>query len=388
VAVVLLQNQAYGGGFQYALSIIAGLAALPASRYRVSAITLHDGWRPHIPEPIEVHRSSEPGAVRMVRRALYALPGGVRAWRSISETVHPVYRLLERLDPQLTFYPSQAAFVFGSRRRGVAPIHDLMHRYEARFSEVGNRFEQARRDFLYSNICRYAAAVLVDSRVGCEHVASAYGVDPARIRVLPFVAPPYVEAAPRMGPVPELRRDLPEHFIFYPANLWPHKNHLGLLRARAALRDAGLKVNAVFCGRAEPGSEAIFEAVARMNLNSQVTYLDYIENNETVAIYRRATALVMPTFFGPTNIPPLEAFALGCPVCVSDVYGMREQVGDAALLFDPSSDLEIADVVARVWTDEALRQSLVRKGIDRARAWNQAAFNIRVRVIVDGLLAC
>jgi len=46
--------------------------------------------------------------------------------------------------------------------------------------------------------------------------------------------------------------------------------------------------------------------------------------------------MIMPTFFGPTNIPPLEAIAVGCPVAVSNIYGMPHQLGDAALYFNPT----------------------------------------------------
>jgi hypothetical protein len=35
---------------------------------------------------------------------------------------------------------------------------------------------------------------------------------------------------------------------------------------------------------------------------------------------------------------------------LSDVYGMREQMGDAALYFDPSSLPEIARVLEMLWT--------------------------------------
>ena len=42
----------------------------------------------------------------------------------------------------------------------------------------------------------------------------------------------------------------------------------------------------------------------------------------------------MPTYFGPTNIPPLEAFSLNVPVCYSDLDGLREQVGEAAFLMN------------------------------------------------------
>ena len=49
-------------------------------------------------------------------------------------------------------------------------------------------------------------------------------------------------------------------------------------------------------------------------------------------LYTEALALVMPTYFGPTNLPPLEAFQTGTPVLYSDLPGMREQVGDAAIM--------------------------------------------------------
>ena len=41
------------------------------------------------------------------------------------------------------------------------------------------------------------------------------------------------------------------------------------------------------------------------------------------------------SLFGPENLPPLEAMALGCPVVAADVPGAREQLGDAALRVPP-----------------------------------------------------
>ena len=52
------------------------------------------------------------------------------------------------------------------------------------------------------------------------------------------------------------------------------------------------------------------------------------------SLYKESIALVMPSYFGPTNIPPLEAFNLGVPVLYSDLPGLKDQVGDAALLLD------------------------------------------------------
>ena len=82
----------------------------------------------------------------------------------------------------------------------------------------------------------------------------------------------------------------------------------------------------------------------------------------------------MPTLFGPTNIPQLEAFELGCPVATSNIYGIPEQVGDAALLFNPESVDEIAGCIEKLWEDDKLCTELIEKGEKRAAKWGQKEF--------------
>ena len=50
------------------------------------------------------------------------------------------------------------------------------------------------------------------------------------------------------------------------------------------------------------------------NMEKQVKYLGYIDKKEITALYKASIALSMPTYFGPTNIPPLEAFKNSVPV--------------------------------------------------------------------------
>ena len=104
-------------------------------------------------------------------------------------------------------------------------------------------------------------------------------------------------------------------------------------------------------------------------------------------LYRRARALVMPTFCGPTNIPPLEAFVVGCPVAISGIYGMPDQVGDAGLLFDPESVEEIVDCIRRLWTDDRLCAELSERGKTRADSWGPRQFNERLREIVEASIS-
>jgi glycosyltransferase involved in cell wall biosynthesis len=90
----------------------------------------------------------------------------------------------------------------------------------------------------------------------------------------------------------------------------------------------------------------------------------------------------MPTFLGPTNIPPLEAFVCGCPAAVSNIYGMPEQTGGAALLFDPTSVVDMSKTLQRLWQDDALCTELKHKGLAQAAGWGQKQFGTAFQRIV------
>jgi len=220
--------------------------------------------------------------------------------------------------------------------------------------------------------------------VGKEHVIESYNVDESRIHVLPYVAPSYVYEY-RDKPVALGRYRLPERYIYYPAQLWKHKNHLGLMKAMVILKERDMVVNAVFTGSRENGSEEFFQAVGDFGIKDQVYYLSYVTDEEIVALYKQAVALVMPTFFGPTNIPQLEAFALGCPVLTSNIYGIPEQVGDAALLFNPDDANDIADKIASVYCNEKARKTLIEKGYQKDSLWNQEGFNGSLESILEAI---
>jgi glycosyltransferase involved in cell wall biosynthesis len=113
-----------------------------------------------------------------------------------------------------------------------------------------------------------------------------------------------------------------------------------------------------------------------------VTILGYVSNGNIAYLYKHAVGMVMPSYFGPTNIPPLEAMLLGCPVAVSDKYAMPEQVGNAGLLFNPDSPEEIASCIEKLWMDENLRERLKKLGYKRVKQWNKEKFNKRLLKVV------
>ena len=104
------------------------------------------------------------------------------------------------------------------------------------------------------------------------------------------------------------------------------------------------------------------EAANLLEVSDRVRFTGFVGDAEIAELYRASLALVMPTYFGPTNLPPLEAFSLGVPVIYSDKPGLRDQVGDAALLVDLNDPGALAAAIVRIQDDPSLRDCLVTEG--------------------------
>ncbi len=304
---------------------------------------------------------------------------------------------LQRLKIDLMLYAAPTTLSFGAGIPYVMAIHDLQHRLQPEFPEVSSKGEWEAREYLFRNGARYAAALLADSETGKEDILNFYapfGVTPDRVHVLPFVPPPYLRTIVSMDERQRVRDRyrLPERYLFYPAQFWPHKNHLRLVQALALLKETkGLHIPIVFCGShsgeiREHAYKMVMDAAHDGGLAKQIQDLGYVPEEDMSALYACAQALVMPTFFGPTNIPVLEAWALQCPVLTSDIRGIREQVGDAAALVDPRSVEAIAEGILRLWTDDGLRADLARRGGLRLAAYGPRDFSRRLAAILNEAL--
>ena len=86
-------------------------------------------------------------------------------------------------------------------------------------------------------------------------------------------------------------------------------------------------------------------------------------------LYRKAAALAYVSWCGPENLPPLEAFALGCPVVASDIPGADEQLGGSAILVDPGSPDAIAAALAKVISSSETRADMIKRGRKHAMRW-------------------
>ena len=256
-------------------------------------------------------------------------------------------------------------------RPTVVTVHDLQHHDLPQFFSGA---ERAYRRWAYDGAARSATMVVTTSEYTRQRVVELLSIPPERVEAIPHGLD-----TSRFTPVGDgdeallAQLELPERFVVYPANLWPHKNHERLVDALAVQRERG--VDLVLTGQPWNRLERLMERAARLGVAGRVRHLGFIEPGTMPAIYRAARAMIFPSLYEGFGAPPLEAMACGCPVAASPNGSLREVCGDAVLELDPESVESIADALDRIVADGDLRQRLRAAGTARAARfrWSDAA---------------
>lgn len=388
----------YGGVQQWVLGLASGLSRLPPAddEYLFLVGRGSEEWlAPYLSGPCRILRPRLRGRDRphrgRLRRTVRRVVRPIRsAFTSPPPSWSPAARKHISLPPFLTatdgtvedakadvvHFPYQAGFL--TAVPSLFQPHDLQHLHLPEFFSGEQR---ARREATYRAYCEQARLVVTPSRWVKADVATQYGINPDRIAVVnePPVTDVYVEPTRTEIESISARLGLPERFIVYPAQTWPHKNHARLFEALRQLYDGGLTVPLVCTGHVNEMGAALLALAADLGIANGVRFLGYIAPVELKVVYERATALVFPSLYEGWGLPVVEAFKAGLPVACSNVTSLPEVVDGAALLFDPTDPRAIAAAIRRLWQDEALAEDLVRRG--RAVAarldWQRTALIMR-----------
>lgn len=266
----------------------------------------------------------------------------------------------------------------------ICTVLDLEHRVHPFFPEVsvsGSLWEN--RERLFSTMIPRAAYVISGTQAGKQQIIDFYHPPPESVRVIQFPISTFTMEQMDLSAVLG-KHAINKPYLFYPAQFWPHKNHIVLLHALKLLSDKHhLDMNLVFCGSDKGNLSYVKKAAQDLGIEKNVIFLGFVPSQVLYSLYQGAFALVFPSIFGPDNLPPLEAFANRCPVIAADVVGAGEQLGDAALLVNPLLEDEIVQAVMRLFADPDLRQLLIKKGMARANQFTSHDYIMEIVAICD-----
>lgn len=155
-----------------------------------------------------------------------------------------------------------------------------------------------------------------------------------------------------------------EYFV-YIGSMHPRKNLKRLLLAFEHFKEQNASIDKlVLFGRLAFKNSSLFSTFKSLKYKNDIVFL----NDDSCKIEHAlasAQALCYVSLFEGFGIPILEAFKCQVPVITSNVTSMPEVSGDAALLVDPNSKIEIANAMQKIRSNQELKNKLVERGTRR-----------------------
>ncbi|MEJ7584269.1 MAG: glycosyltransferase family 1 protein, partial [Acidimicrobiales bacterium] len=244
----------------------------------------------------------------------------------------------------------------------LVTVHDLQPLHQPRhFGIVKRSWLAAVLPWSVRTSVRETGLVAAVSRFTGEDLSRRLGTDPAVVRVIPHgvdpITPPGADEVDRV----RRRYRLGERWFVHPAVTWPHKNHVMLLRAFAAVA-ADREVELVLTGAAGPAETDVAAAIEHHGLGARVRRTGRIPRADLDALIAGAVALTFPSRFEGYGAPVLEAMALGCPVVAARATALPEAVGDGGILLDPDDTEQWTRVMLHLMDDQGERRRLITAG--------------------------
>ena len=277
--------------------------------------------------------------------------------------------LLKKLNIDLVYFtgPSQYS-MYLEDTDFIITIPDVSHRENLEFPEWTKSSEFLRRDEILSKSAVKAIAVITNAEIIKDKISQFYSVEKERIYIInhrPSLAISKFEKFDlNLSKEITKKFNLPEKYIFYPAMYLPHKNHKYVIDTIKLLNEKHkLNISAVFCGSDKGYLDKIKKYSLNIGQNKNTYFLDFVEDDYLPYLYKNSLALVMPTFSGPTNIPPWEAFKLEVPVFYSDIHNIKKVYKEAVFYIDPFNPSSLADGIVEITENLEKKSQLISNGL-------------------------
>jgi glycosyltransferase involved in cell wall biosynthesis/SAM-dependent methyltransferase len=275
----------------------------------------------------------------------------------------PTTTLLRQLRADVLFCPFTAPLLYDPTVPTVSMVHDIQHRYYPQFFSPDERYYREKN---LADTCRLANYLICVSEHTRTTVLEQCNVSHDRVHVVHTqladrLPRPSAETATRVTSRFGLT---PGRFIVYPANFWPHKNHLMLLTAFGIYRrrHPNIHLKLVCPGAPGPRQAYVKDAAHRLGLAAHIVLPGYVTDEELAALLQASLAVVFPSLYEGFGMPVLEAMACGTPVLCSNLTSLPEIAGDAALYFDPRNPFDIVAAIERIESAPDLRATLIAAG--------------------------
>jgi len=284
-----------------------------------------------------------------------------------------------RYPPDLLFVPSHV-LPWIHPRCCVATVHDLGYIH---YPEAHTRRARWYLDWSTRFNARASKRIIVDSLATRDDLVAFYHTDPDKM-ILAY--PAGIEG---MAPVTDqallegvqAKYGIGCRYLLHLGTIQPRKNLVTLVRAFELLAQTGRiadDVQLVLAGRRGWLAQPLLDEIATSPVRQRIVLPGYVDERDAAALLSGALTYILPSWYEGFGLPMLEAMACDVPVVCSNVSSLPEVAGEAAIQFNPHDMQGLATAIARIYSDDGLRQKLIQRGRENVRrfSWDQCAQNV------------
>ena len=101
----------------------------------------------------------------------------------------------------------------------------------------------------------------------------------------------------------------------------------------------------------------------KKNIYEQIHIYGFVNENELINIYLESLFVVVPTFFGPTNLPVLEGISLGKTVFYSNIHCFDKEIENVINKFDINNKFHLSELIYHYFKKESYYKQKINKGL-------------------------
>ena len=144
-------------------------------------------------------------------------------------------------------------------------------------------------------------------------------------------------------------------YIFFPAQLWKHKNHSLVLKSIKSIYDENrINLKLIMVGEQFNSYNSIDKFIKK-NKNLKIQYLGKVSFKKLINLYGNSKIVLSPSIYESSSLPILESCKVGKPVICSDIKPNKELNKKLKLnLFKATSSKSFSKTLLKVWFDKKL----------------------------------
>lgn len=152
------------------------------------------------------------------------------------------------------------------------------------------------------------------------------------------------------------------NYIFFPAQLWPHKNHMIVLKALKFLSQSKkLNLKLIMTGGKFSAYKEILYFIKK-NKHLSISYLGSVSFKKILILYKNCKFLISPSIYESSSIPILEACKIGRPIIASKSESNLEMGKKIKInFFKTNNYIDLAQLILKIWDNKKLLTSQVDK---------------------------